>query len=351
MNETRTKADDYGEILYEKSNAKTMYDTPTGINSAKGWVMRIYMILLCVALLAWFIYSVVNMASQEDANIVSVLVNHVMAFFVLAVAELILLLSAFGGWGKFLRTSLRHGLTRQRGIEGAQVRQLQEELATADANKSMEDAVRIYKDCVVVVNIGVEKIINYSDLQRVKCDPQPKGYRLTFLLYDNTEIVADQLIPLSDLPLVKKHFDNFDYAPARRQKGYWKDKISVLAIALVPILVGIGAIILHYLVFNDMPLVFGIFFIAVGIIVALGQFGDIPVIQNGVLPILFGSLFTALPILIALTLTDFIETLTVAAILNTFTPVHAILSVFLGLGPMMIIIGVAGIIDSLRALQ
>ena len=61
-----------------------------------------------------------------------------------------------------------------------------------------------------------------------------------------------------------------------------------------------------------------------------------------------GLLFTALPIAIALTIVDLVQEISFATVLATFTPFHAVLTVFLGFGPMMIILGIAGLIDCLR---
>ena len=340
---------DYGEILYEKSNAKTQLDTPTGKIGAKGWAQRIYMLLLSAGLLAWFVYSLVHMASQEEVSLLEAIVAHVMPFFVLAVAELILMLSAFGGWGKFARKMLRHReLTNQRGINGAETRQLQAELNAADANLACENAVRIYRDYVVVVNDGQATEIPVSNLQRVTCEPASAGYKLTFHLYDNTQVVANMLLPAADVPLVKKHFYNFEHTTPPRDKGYLKKKLPMVAFMLVPVLVGVALLMLHFFVFDDMPILFGVAFMAFGVILMIAQFDDVAIIKHGVMPILFGVLLIGLPIGIALTIADMVESISIATIMTRFTEIHAVLSVFMGLGPMLIIMGIAGIVDCAR---
>ena len=138
---------EFGEVLYEKSNAKSMYDAPTGKIGARGWAQRIYMLLLGAGLVGWFLYSVITSVLQDGVGIA--IASHLSALFVLAVCELILMLSAFGGWGKFARFAIKNNLTRKRGIEGVQTRKLAEELATADANKSNENAIRIYANTLL----------------------------------------------------------------------------------------------------------------------------------------------------------------------------------------------------------
>lgn len=341
---------DYGEILYEKSNAKTMYDAPTGKVGVKGWAGRIYMLLLSVLLVAWFIYSLLNQTHQE--NVFKAIVDHLAAFFVLIVCEIILLLSAFGGWGKFTRFAIRNNLTRNRGIEGVRTRKLAEEFATADANKANENAIRVYREYVVIVNNGEKTTLSQSDIRNVRCDALRQVYQLTFELYDGREIQANELIPRADLPKVKKHFERFEYTTASHGKGYLRKKLPMLAFTLIPVIIGVALIAVHFFVLPDIPLIFGMFFAFVGGILVIAQFSDIPIVQHGIIPLAFGLVFTALPFGIMFTIADMTANtenpLTIAAMLSTFTPIHAGLGLFLGLGPMMIIVGIAGIVDCVR---
>ena len=135
MNDLTFEKEDFGVVLYEKSNAKHALDAPTGKVSPKALAQRIYMILLAVVLFGWFLYSVINMATDPEEGLVNSLVSHSPAFFVLLVAEFILMLTAFNAWGKFARMAFKRGLARQHGREGMENRRLEEELATADANK------------------------------------------------------------------------------------------------------------------------------------------------------------------------------------------------------------------------
>lgn len=341
---------EYGEVLYEKSNAKTMYDAPTGKVGAKSWATRIYMLLLGTGLLCWLLYSLfVDIAKYGVAKAI---VNHLAAFFVLFVAELILMLSAFGGWGKFARGAFRHGLVRQHGIEGARNRQLASEFQAADANKTQEDAIRIYREYIVIVNKASTTTISRNELRNVRCDARPKGYQLSFELYDDKVFIPNILIPLADLPKVKKHFDNFDSTYAHREKGYFRKKLPTLAFTMLPVIIGAVLIVVHCLVLPDMPLLLGLFFAMVGVILAIAQFSEIPIVQHGIIPLLFGLLFTALPFGVMFTIADLTANaenpLTIAKMLTNFTPIHAGLGLFLGLGPMMIIVGIAGIVDCVR---
>ena len=350
MNELNTVGNvEYGVILYEKSNAKHILDAPTGKVGAKGWAQRIYMIILGVGLLGWFLYSVINKATQPDIGFGKAIVSHLVAFFLLLVAETILMLTAFNGWGKFVRRVMRHkALTRQHGMEGVQTRQLDAEFQAADANKSNENAVRIYKNCIVVVNLGEVITIDRSSLQRVTCQRGPAGYHLKFHLYDDTQILTNIRIPFSDIPFVKKHFDNFEYTSEPREKGYLKKKFPTLAFAFIPVLLGIALLILRSLVLKGMPIIFGIVFIAFGVVFITAQFSDIAVIGHGILTILGGLLIMGLPLGIALQIIDLVEEISFTTVLTTFTPIHAVFSVFLGLGPMLIILGISAIVDCTR---
>ena len=344
-----TQAPDLGAVLYEKSNAKSFLDAPKGKVGAKGWAQRIYMLVLGAALLGWFLYSLITSAKQPDVSVGRAIVKHLAAFFVLILAEMILMFTAFGVWGKFARAALRHKvLTRQRRMEGVKTRQLEAEIKEADANKDKENAIRIYDQYVAVVNNGEETLLNKNDLQRVKCEARPMGYQLTFCKYDGEELVADALLPLSDLPLVKKYFDRCDYTPAERGKGYLKKKFPMLAFTFLPVLIGVALICVHCLVLPQMPVVFGILFLALGVLLVIGQFSDVAVIKHGVMPIGGGLIVMALPLAALVTLVGFVKEFTYVSLLSTFTAAHAALALFVGFGPMLIIMGIAGIVDCTR---
>ena len=342
------KVHEFGVVLFEKSNAKHMLDAPTGRVGAKGKAIRIYLILLGMALFSWLIYSFINMATDPEEGIVNSIFSHFASFFVLLVAELILFLSAFNGWGKFTRFALKHNLTSRNGIDGAQTRKLENELREVDANQEHENAVRVYNGFVIVVNDGKETLIHNTEIQRVKCVPTANGYILTFELYDDKPLIANIPLAIADLPLIKKHFDNFEYVPTSRGKEYLKKKLPMVAFMLVPILIGAALIVVRSLVLPDMPLIIGVMFLSIGTLLMLTQFSDVAVIGNGLIPICTGLLFLGLPIAIALTVADLAEGVTVVSMLSYFSPLHAGLSIFLGIGPMMIIAGVNGLIDCLR---
>lgn len=346
MEELNNEIVDYGVILYEKSNAKHVLDAPTGKVGAKGWAQRIYMIILGAVMLGWFLYSLITSATNVEIGASIAIVSHLAAFFLLLMAETILMLTAFNAWGKFARGVLRHkNLTRQHGIEGVKTRQLDAEFNAADANKSQENAVRIYNDCIVVVNLGEVITIDRTNLQRVTCQRGSVGYHLKFHLYDDTQILTNIGIPLADIPFVKKHFDNFEYTPEPREKGYLKKKFPMLAFAFIPLLVGIALVIVHSLVLPDMPIIFGIVFMAFGVVFITAQFSDIAVIRHGVMTILGGLLIMGLPLGIAFQIVALVDEISLTTVLTTFTEFHAVFSVFLGLGPMMIILGIAAIVD------
>ena len=343
---------DFGVVLYEKSNAKHALDAPTGKLSGKEIAVRIYMILLGIAMFGWFLYSLIHAANDPEIGLGKAVASHISSFLILIVAEFIVMLTAFNVWGKFARAALKHGLARQRGMEGVKNRELEAELAEVDANKARENAIRVYRDLIVVVNDGEETLIHRSQLQRVKCEPDPRanmrGYQVTFELYDSENVIAGVPLTSADLPRFKKHFDNFEYTLASRQKGYFKKKLPTVAFLMVPVLIGVALIVLRSLVLPDMPLIFGVFFLSGGLLMVLGQFSDIAVIGNGLMGIFIGLLFTALPIAIAFTVADLAKEVTLASMLTYFSPLHAGLSVFLGFGPMLIIFGIAGLANSVR---
>lgn len=332
----KEKVDDLGVALYEKSNAKTVYDAPIGKIGAKGWAQRVYMLVLGAALLGWFLYSAI--ASANFAG-------HVGTLIVLVLAELILMLTAFGGWGKFARATLKHReLTRQHRMEGLKTRMLEEEFAEADENKANENAVRVYRDYIVVINNGEEITLSRSELARVECNIKAGKYQLAFIAADDSRVVADELIPFADLPLIKKHFRNFEYTRPELEKGYMAKKFPLLGMMFVPVLIGVALILLHSLVLHEMPLAFGVLFLAFGLLLIIGQFSDIAVVGHGIMPIGGGLIIMAMPLLALKTIADFTGA-AIATLLMPFTAVHAVLGLFFGFGPMLIILGIAGIAD------
>lgn len=337
-----------GVVLFEKSNAKHALDAPTGKVGAKGWAARIYIILLGAALFSWFLYSIIRAANDPEIGVGAAIASHAVSFFILFVAEFILMLSAFNAWGKFTRAVFKRGLARQRGMEGVKNRELEAELQAVDANKDNENAIRVYRDFIIVINNGEETRIDRQELRRVKCEPCTRGYQVTFELYDERAVIASLLLAIADLPPFKKHFDNFEYVPTSRGKDYFKKKLPMVAFMLVPILIGVGIVVVRQLVLPEMPLIIGVMFLSIGTLLMLTQFSDVAVIGNGVIPICTGLLFVGLPIGIALTVADLAEGVTLASMLTYFTPLHAGLSVFLGFGPMIIIVGIAGLIDCMR---
>lgn len=344
---------DYGVVLFEKSNAKHVLDAPSGKVGAKGMAQRVYMLILGAALFGWFLYSLIYALTNPEIGVAKAIVNHIAPFFVLFVAEFILILTAFNAWGKFARGALKHkALTRQRRIEGARTRQLEAEFNEADANKAKEYAIRVYRDCILVINEGETTVIRREELQRVRCEPNPMadlhGYLVTFELYDKEPVVALMTLGIADLPSFRKHFDNFEYTPAHRGKEYLKKRLPTAAFMLVPLLIGAAIIIVRSLVLPDIPLIIGLAFLSFGTLLILAQFSDVAVIGNGIMPIFGGVVLAGIPIGIALTLVDLIEEITLTVLFTQFTALHAGLSVFLGFGPLLIIVGIAGLVDCAR---
>ena len=341
------EAEAYGVVLYENSSAKSIFDAPSGKVGAKGWAQRIYMILLCIGLFAWFLYSLITVAGEQGVG--HAIVSHLLAFFILLMAEAILLLTAFNGWGKFARFALRHNMKRKHGIEGAKTRVLEEELNAADENKSNECAIRIYKDYIIIVNYGEKTLLYISELQSVQCTcVEGIDFKLAFTTQDGTVVEAMRLVPNSDIPRVKKYIPAFENSKAEFQKNYLLRKLPMVAFMLVPILIGVALLILRAFILIGMPIIFGIVFITLGSLMLIAQFSEIAIIGNGIMHILGGLVVMGLPIGIWLTLADLLK-FDATSLLLPFTALHAGLSVFLGFGPLLIIAGVVGFIDSLKA--
>ena len=346
--ENEKQRKDYGVILYENSNAKSFYDLPDGKLSGKAIAPRVYIIMFGAALFGWFLFSLITMAQSDGIGVA--VIGHLVAFIVLVIVEFIIVFTAFSLWGKFFRAMLRNkALFRRHRMESELTSEFENTLKAADANKAKEYAIRIYKEYVVITNLGEDIVIHRSRIRRVKCDKMPndKVYHLTFILNDDTEAVSEHKFPLSDVPIVKGYFDCFDYTPANHQKGYFKKKLPAIAFMCIQLLIGATLLIVRSFALHDMPMIFGLGFIALSILLIIVQFRDIAVVYHGIFPIGGGLFITALPIGIMLTIGEFTK-MTVPYMLSIFTVYHAILAPFVGLGVLFVILGISGLVTCIR---
>lgn len=366
-----------GELLYEESDAKTKYDAPA--KGAVGWkklAVRAYILLLAAGLFAWFLASLIIGAESDGFG--AALLSHLAALFGLLVGECILILTAFSAWGKFARLMLRRTpRNRRHDGHGARVRTLEAEIEAADENKPTENALRVYPEYIVVINDGKKTTLRRALIDAVDC--YDFGKLLIFSFRSGGEILAARArLPRADLPVLRRIFgEGLRYArltaPVKQgkeakegtmsytdipeevkevsggviRKATLREKLPMLFFMLVPVLVGAAILTVHFVVLPDMPLVFGVLFIGFGILGMCTVFDEIPVFAYGITPVAGGIFITALPVSVFFMLVHYLE-LSAASVLMPFTVVHAVLSVFAGFGPMLVIVGAAGIVNCIR---
>ena len=343
------------ELLYEYSDAKTMYDAPArGKVTLKGLISRGYIVVLGVGILVWFLYSLIAMSIEIGFG--RALLYHLPAVFGMFVGEFILFLSAFAAWGKFIRFAFRHNLvnTKAHGGEGRDLRLLEAEMNAADEQKPVENAFRVYRDFLVIINNGKKITLPRESVQKVTC--QEIGDHLGLTVYADIAVNVAVKLPRSEFPRVRRHFKEFEYRKAVRNfedgqsiaENSKKFDLAPLLFSFVCLAVCGGVMAMHFTFAPALPLILPLGFGFFGILLFLIAFeGYTPIIKNGVIIILLGLFFTGIPVAVLFSVVS-MAGVSAVSLLLPFTVVHAVLSLFLGIGPMVLISGVAGLITSIR---
>ena len=344
-----------GELLYEYSDAKTMYDAPAaGKVTLKGKIARGYLLALGVGLLVWLFYSLIKMSTESGFGFA--FLYHLPSILGLFVGEVILFLSAFSAWGKFVRFAFRHNLvnTRAHGGEGRDLRRLEAEMMAADEQKPVENAFRIYRDFIVIINKGKKITLPRESVNKVTC--QEISDRLELTVYADIAIVAVVKLPSSEFPRIRKHIKGLEYRKPLRDLEHSQsitektDKFVLppLLFSFVCLAVCGGVMAIHFTIAPELPLILPLAFGFFGILLFLIAFeGYTPIIKNGVIVILLGLFFTGIPVGVLFSVVS-MTGVTAVSLLMPFTVVHAVLGLFLGVGPTILISGVAGLITSIR---
>ena len=340
---------DCGELLWEWSNAQTMYDRRVRQTGKQKLLARAYAVFILAGMLGWFLYSFITTCIQ--GGFLSAFLYHLPAVFGIIACGLILLLSTFGLWGKFLRFALRKGLTDN----SHESRQLAEQVRLADENRAEENAVRIYPDYIVVINKGKKMILDRAQLRRIVCTRGKDSLTLSFHGRDEYYNAYAQ-IPAAEFPAINKLLrDLLDVQSATEEGGEKEtqthapvqNKVPVILFLLIFVGAGAAVIALHYTVIPDVPVLLGAAFIAVACILILALFSEHAVIGKGIVPLLLGLLFTAIPVATAFTVAHYMR-VSFVSLLERFTIVHAVLILFLAVGPIIAAAGIKGIVDSVK---
>lgn len=339
---------DYGDLQYEYSDAKTVYDQP--VKEKRGIapvLIKIYLILVAAGMLGWFLYSII--AQSLNVGFGNALVSHLLWLFILIIIEMVLLFTAFKAWGKFARFAFRRNLVKRRGRGSARVRQLEAEINEAEENESHENGVYVYSSYIVIVNEGEKTVLNRAELQSVsaKLSPNKRWLELEFLSQSGEEKYS-ALVPYTDLPSMRRTFEGQLAVDELSIKKADKPEPMLFVLFGVVILIGVALMVLHFTVFNDMPLIFGEFFTAMGVLFIIIQFNRFAVIREGIVPLL-ASIIISTMIISAFSLIAQVQGLefTFYYVFGVFD-YKSVLIMFLAFMGMLFISGIAGTIKCIR---
>lgn len=336
----------YGELLYEFTDAKTIYDPPENFKRGIGRkILSAYLLVFAAGFIGWYLYSLISHSLSNGFTDTLMSENQLAYFFMLVVFECIILFSVFGAWGKFIRFAMRRNLVDRRDAE---VRRLEAEVERADDNKYNENALYIYDSHVVLKSNGAESVFERTKISKVSAKKSGgSGLELKF----STEVddkIFTITVPYSDLIELRGIFANLLTEESVTEDDSGKPDIKTFFIFGFVILVGIALIVLHFTVLTDMPLIFGIFFAAVGAILFLAQFDRYALVKNGLIPLFFGLLFSGLPIDLIFLLAKLQgEELTFAYFFGTFN-YNAAFVFLLSFSLPFICVGIVGIVKCIR---
>lgn len=339
---------DYGDLQYEYSDAKTIYDAP--VKDKKGLkplLVKIYLLLIAAGMFAWFLYSII--AQSISAGFKTAITSHVIWIFIFIAIELVLLFSAFNVWGKFARFAFRRNLVNRRGRGRTRVRQLEAEINEAEENESHENGLYVYSSYIVIVNEGEKTVLNRAELQNVsaKLSPNKRWLELEFLSQSGEEKYS-ALVPYTDLPSMHRTFEGQLAVDEVSIKKADKPETMLFVLFGVVILIGVALMVLHFTVFNDMPLIFGEFFAAMGALFIIIQFNRFAIIREGVVPLFTSIIFITL-IISALSLLAKVQSIKFDFyyVFSTFD-YKAVLILFVAFMLILFVSGIAGIIKCIR---
>lgn len=338
---------DYGDLQYEYSDAKTIYDAPAKEKKGiKPLFTKIYMLLVAAGMLAWFLYSIVTQSISEGFS--TAFISHLLWFFILLAIEMVLILTAFKAWGKFARFTFRHNLVRRRRKGRVRMNQLEEEFQTAEENESKENGVYVYSNYIVIMNEGNRTVLDRGELQSVsvKQTPNPRWLNLEFLPAAE-EKKYSTAVPYTDLLALRGVFTE-QLVVEGPQKNPSKPEPFLFVIFGVVILIGVALMVLHFTVFNDMPLIFGEIFAAMGVLFIVIQFNRFAVIREGVVPLLASVIVSTMIISAMILIAQLLKIeFTFTYVFGTFD-YKSVLVMFLAFMLLLFVSGIAGIIKCIR---
>lgn len=287
--------EEYGKLLYEYSDAVSPLDmTKTQRKKHLKSFMAITN-LICMLLLT--VWCVCNFALDLKVNSFGYVIRqYIFIFFALTVVILITVLSVFGLWGKFLRSTKFY---RPRRIEERErLDELRSDIKSYDDRKNSENSIKIYENAIVLYVNGVKKFIHRSTRYTVTMIKQSKANYLFFDAEYTGNIELKLALPLADGYLIKKYLaDNLREIDLTKEKPVKQSKekkekkrvkthsfatveVPALVCGIATIIVGIILVVIgYYDLMNGMPMSAGGFVIMFGQLLVCIAFINFPIVN------------------------------------------------------------------------
>ena len=297
-NEIYSYSDSLAFAEFSDEEREQMWKKPQGM----------ILIVLSAIFPAWLLFSFIYRMVTE-ANKGSVALDMLPSFFVIGVAVAIMLISAFGKWGSFLRFVFRHNLARPRdAFSRRNMQALMEDYNRVDENKRREMSVSVRQRAVVFTLAGEQYVFPREKVQvRVKLvngalalDFSIDGLTLDFPVHLPKKEYAplkrafrERMNTVREGKAVEREHDD---KGKRLYGGYTLGSVCTgTFFALVILAAAIMLIVAHYLWLPSLPPFVGIFFVGAAGLALCNTYGHIPVVNEVLLPLIFSLILTAIP--------------------------------------------------------
>lgn len=286
----------FGEISdYDKEYARK---TPAGIA----------LFVLAALLILWLVFSFIYRMATE-VNTGSVLLSMLPSFFVVAVAAAIMIISALGAWGVFIRFGFRHNLVRPHDAYSRHnIEALKREYRRADEGKAYETSISVRERAVIFMLLGDCYAFTREEV-RLSVKLVNGALSLTFFMGGLSFEFPLQLPKSEFVPLKKAFRANMEVERAERsiekehdEKGkrlYGGDTLGSLIVssffASLILAAAILLIVAHYKWVPGIPPFLGVFFIGGAGLAFCNTFHHIPAVGEVGLPLVFSVILAVIP--------------------------------------------------------
>lgn len=269
--------------------------TPDVKRAAPKSLAAVCLYLVMAVMLGLYVYALImNILYFGLRQIIGAAV----VIFPVGICCLILLLSVFGLWGRFLGWATKHKSMTGRDFRRHQSKAYEEMFAEAEANEESETTITVYASAVVMTVWGQTGVLDMAEVKRVQADCMNRVFNVTFTMRDGCRHPFRYVIPIHRLRNFEKAFDcpvevthSGSHDTPRAGGGLI---VFAACFTFLPVLAGIALLVLHYTVAPSIPVFLGGFFLIGGTIAFFSViFRGNRIIMDALLPALFGCAFMA----------------------------------------------------------